>query len=66
MEKKKRPNDNLLKRIQLHQLRLIHTFENNFKMAPMPIACMAYDLQLEGNISGKSSHGNTFLLQTRS
>lgn len=35
-------------------------------MAPMPVAYMAYDLQLEGNISGKSSHGNTFLLQMRS
>lgn len=32
----------------------------------MPIAYMAYDLQLEGNILGKSSHENIFLLQMRS
>lgn len=55
-----------MKRVQLHQLRLIHTLENNLKMAPMPIACMAYDLQLEGNTSGESSHENPFLLQMRS
>lgn len=32
----------------------------------MSIVYIAYHLQLKGNISGKSCHGNTFLLQKRS
>lgn len=35
-------------------------------LASMSIVYIAYHLQLEGNISGKSCHGNTFLLQMRS
>lgn len=31
----------------------------------MLIVYIAYQLQLEGNMSGKSCHGNTFSLQIR-